>query len=169
MGETTPNFDRIIFLMNSNVRAIECSYEPDNDAANIKGRRVVFKSMDKTIRPGMFVVVPSKDRWNLTIVKVTEVDVEPDIESAAKMEWIIGTFDPSQHEKTAQAEAEVIAAVKQQQRARRTEQLRKDLIGGLSPELQRLTMVNNLDGPAIEPPQRFLEDDDSDDDSDDAI
>ncbi len=75
------NYSTAIFLINPKVRAIAAVYEPDTD--NRKAPRTIFKTFDSTIEVGDYILVPTDTRHKMTVNKVVEVDVEPDLESSA--------------------------------------------------------------------------------------
>lgn len=60
---------RIVFLINDQVRAVKAKYE-DSGAAEM------FKTFDATIQVGDLAVVQSTTRHMMTVVKVTEIDVD---------------------------------------------------------------------------------------------
>jgi hypothetical protein len=96
----TPSYERLlqptnstaVMLINPNIRAIKTTYEPD-PTNGIKVPRYIFKTLDKTIKPGDFVVVATDTRWGLTVVKVDEVDVDVDFEASTPTKWVISKVD----------------------------------------------------------------------------
>ena len=94
------NYTTAIFLINKNVRAVLCNYEP-----NAPDKTIMFKTLDKTIREGDFVLVPTSTRHNMTVSKVVETDVDVDFDSGATVGWIISKIDRSAYEVVLSQEA----------------------------------------------------------------
>lgn len=78
------NYSTAIFLINPKVRAIAAIYEPDTDSR--KAPRTVFKTFDQSIGVNDYILVPTETRHKMTVNKVVEVDVEPDLETGAGMQ-----------------------------------------------------------------------------------
>jgi hypothetical protein len=70
------NYTTAVFLINDSIRAVTCTYEND-------GKRVPFKTLDKTIAVDDIVVVPSGTRHGMTTCKVVEVDSDVDYDDPA--------------------------------------------------------------------------------------
>ena len=79
----TMNYTRAVFLISDDVRAVACVYGAGEGA-----KRTVFKTFDREIRVDDFVVVPTDTRHRMTVVRVVEVDLEPDLQSGDDMEQI---------------------------------------------------------------------------------
>ena len=103
------------FLLNDNVRAIACifqpaqnqdffreknraskyrdfdEYEDDFDQDN-KAKRYTYKSIDPTVKVGDMVVVECKgpsNNFDMAVVRVVEVDVDVDFDAGIDYKWII--------------------------------------------------------------------------------
>lgn len=138
------NYSTAVFLINKNVRAIACTYEKDTDAK--KADRVVHKSLDPDICVGDLVIVETDTRHGMTINRVAEVDVEPDLDSLVHMRWIVGRFDAADHERVKRQEDAAISAIKSAEKNKRREELAKALI--LDPErIKTLAIANAGDAP----------------------
>lgn len=79
------NYTTAIFLISDQARAVNVTYESDDDAP-----RTMFKTLDPNIKVDDFVTVPTDTRHHMTVCKVVEVDVEPDLETSKEMKWIVG-------------------------------------------------------------------------------
>lgn len=73
------NYTTAVFLINKNVRAVMCNYEPDAEH-----KTTMFKTLDTAIRVGDFVIVPTKTRHGMTVSKIVEVDVDV-------LSWLVAT------------------------------------------------------------------------------
>ena len=119
------NYSTAIFLFNQKARAVVCVYEAGDDAP-----RIVFKTLDPKIEVNDYVVVPTKSRHNMTVCKVVEVDIEPDLESPTEMAWIIGVVDRADFEEHQRLEEQAINAIKVAERKRKREELAKTMLQG---------------------------------------
>lgn len=121
------NYSTAVFLINDHCRAIACTYLKDGEEGHKTAPRTVFKSFNPNIKVDDYVVIPTNSRHNMTVVKVVEVDVEPDLDSSAQMEWIIGVIDATGFKDTLAKEADAIARIKSAQKLKK----RKDLAGAM--------------------------------------
>lgn len=112
------NYSTAVFLINPTTRAVLTTYEPKEGHP-----KVTFKTFDGTIMPGDLVVVPTKTRHGMTVVKVTDVDVEVDIESPVEVCWIISKVNELPYKQILAHEGEAIAKMKSAQRAKKMREL----------------------------------------------
>lgn len=63
--------------IDSKVMGIKVAYEP-------KGKLTTYKTTLKTIKVGDMVVVPTNTRWNMTVCKVMETDIQIDSNSTVQ-------------------------------------------------------------------------------------
>lgn len=129
------NNSAIVFVLNDSVRGVKVSYEP---GANTH----LFKSLDPTIEVGDIVIVPTDTRHNFTCVKVTEVDVDPDLESSLDLKWIVGKADMAAYEEVLKNEKTAIAAVGKAEKARRRRELRESLFKNEEEEMAGLAIAD---------------------------
>lgn len=114
------NPSKIVFLVNESVRAVAVTYQPDDVTTT-------FKTFDPNIQVDDLVVVPSSTRHKATVCKVVEVDMEIDLSSPAKLDWIISRVDTESHVLTLAREDEAIKLVQANQRRKKAAELRADL------------------------------------------
>lgn len=115
-----------VFLINSQVRAIKCVYE---DPEKVKGTQpYTFKSLDENIEVGDYVIVPTTTRWGMTVVKVTEIDVEPDLDTNHEFKWIIGVVSLTDYEKIKKLEEDSLVAIKKAEKLKKRKELREALM-----------------------------------------
>lgn len=119
------NHSTAVFLINDQVRAISCMYEDPEICKN--ALRYVFKSLDPNIKVGDFVIVPTDTRWKMTVVRVMEVDVEPDLESNIQFQWIIGIVSCADYDLIKMKEESAIEMIKRAEKRQKREELRKAL------------------------------------------
>jgi hypothetical protein len=141
------NNSTIVFLINDEVRAICAIYETGDNAP-----REIFKTLDMTVKVGDFVVVESPARHGLSVVKVVEVDVELDIDTATQIKWVVSVVDESGHKSNLEAESEAIRTVQNAERERRKNELRKQIFADQESKIGSLKLANHSSAQVIEPP-----------------
>lgn len=120
------NYSTALFLINKNARAIVVAYEP---AVNGKYTNTnVLKTLDSSIEVGDLVVVETTSRWNMTIGKVVEVDVEPDFDSHEKMLWIVARVNPDEYAAILKQEQDAVAKIKSAEIRQKREKLAASLL-----------------------------------------
>lgn len=135
------NYSTAVFLINKAVRAVKVSY--DRDATNpekFAGTLTMFKTFDPDVKVGDFVVVPTDTRWNMTVCRVEQVDVEVDLESSTTASWLVGVVDRGAYVEVLAQEDAAIIAIKSAEKRRRQEELAAALMKD-NPELQGLASV----------------------------
>ncbi|BEV44385.1 hypothetical protein [Afipia carboxidovorans] len=142
------NYSTAIFLINPKVRAIAAIYEPDTDAR--KAPRTIFKTFDPTISIGDFILVPTETRHKMTVNKVVEVDVEPDLESHAQMNWVIGTVDRAMYENVLAQEAKAIDLMKAAEKTHAREELRKKMMAHVDEQKLGALQITRMSGDGVE-------------------
>lgn len=146
------NYSTAIFLINPKVRAISAIYEAETKERT--PARTTFKTFDQSIKEGDYILVPTSTRHSMTVNKVVAVDVEPDLESGAQMQWVIGTIDRAAYEDVLAQEARAIELMKAAEKTHAREELRKKLMAHVDEtqlaalQITRMSDVN--DPPAIE-------------------
>lgn len=148
-----------LFLINDDMRAIRCQYEPE-------GTTRILKTMDQTIQVDDIVVVETSTRHYFTCVKVTEVDVLFDYKSNSEMDWIIDKVDVKKFEHLKDQEKTAVQTIQKVQRNREREQLQKDLMEGQEEAFQALELTKmESEQPSPNPnaayvdPKEFTDDD----------
>jgi hypothetical protein len=136
------NYTTAIFLLNPNVRAVMCNYEPD-----APDKKVMFKTLDPTIKVGDFVIVPTRTRHGMTVSKVVEVDVDVDFDNPTLLDWLVERIDRATHNATVAQEAEAIAVIKSAERTRKRDELARALHADSNGALKALsiTIVSDTD------------------------
>lgn len=141
------NYSTAVFLINTKARAIKCTYDPERNAPP-----TTFKTLDETIAVDDYVVVPTDTRHKMTVVKVTEVDVDVDFDSNVQMQWIVGTVDRSGFETTLAEEADAITKIKSAELRKKRTDLRNNLLADYAQDLKTLPIAHmNGDSPATPP------------------
>jgi hypothetical protein len=130
------NYTTAIFLINKNVRAVMCNYEPD-----APGKTAMFKTLDATIREGDFVIVPTNTRHNMTVSKVMETDVDVDFDSGASVGWIISKIDRSTYEVTLSQEGDAITVIKSAEKTKKRNELAAALLADSAGALKALPIT----------------------------
>ena len=133
------NYSTAVFLINAEVRAILGTYEVDDE--NKKAPRTLFKTLDKTVRVGDFVIVPTETRHKMTVCKVVETDVDVDFDSVACINWLIGKIDRALYELTLSQEADAIAVIKSAEKTKKRNELRDAMLADSSEALRALPIT----------------------------
>lgn len=123
----TMNYSSAVMLINPNIRAIKCSYEPAQREGQ-KPTSYIFKALDKDIKVGDYVIVPTDTRWEQTVNRVEEVDVEVDFDSTLQLKWIIGRVPKEQYDVVLAEEAKWIEALKESEKRKKREEIKKNLV-----------------------------------------
>lgn len=96
---------KLIFLLDEvDVRVVAVSYEENGNTLNTP-----FKTMDTTLQVGDYVVVPTNTRWLMTVCRVEEIDVEPDLDMH-EIQWLRSSVDLSAYNDILVGETQLIAA-----------------------------------------------------------
>lgn len=125
------NYSNVILLICDEARAVRVSYE-DNSKTTIK------KTIDPEIKVGDYVNVETGTRWNMTVCKVVEVDVEVDFDSDEDLGWIISKVDLAQFDDIKAQELAAIQAIKEDEKRKKRESIQEQLRGVVNPTLAAL-------------------------------
>ena len=119
------NYSTAVMLINQNIRAIHAAY---TDTTQGQYQRTTFKTLDPTIKKGDIVVVQADKRRGLTVMQVTDVDVDVDYESDVSVDWIVSKVDPTESQKILQEEAKWIDVLKKAERRKKAEEIKTNLL-----------------------------------------
>lgn len=142
------NYSTAIFLINPKVRAIAAIYEPDTDSR--KAPRATFKTFDQTIEVGDYILVPTETRHKMTVNKVVEVDIDPDLETGCQMSWVIGTVDRSLYDDVLAQEARAIDLMKAAEKTHAREELRKKMMAHVDETKLAALQITRMSGEGVE-------------------
>lgn len=127
---------RIVFLINDQVRAIKAKYE-DNGPAEM------FKTFDATLAVGDLAVVQSGTRHMMTVVKVTEVDVDVNFDGATAIQWVVQKIDTPAFDAILAQEGQAISAVQAAELRRKKEELRRTMFKDHEASIASLALANH--------------------------
>lgn len=139
------NLTMAIFMVNRDVRAVRCQYDPTDSRDNSIR---TFKTLDQTIKKDDLVVVPTKTRQGYTVVKVIEDHVFPDLNSSEIVDWIVTKLRLENHEKRLKDEQLVVDLVRQADFRRQQSELKNSIIANnpeLESEMKALALYKNGD------------------------
>jgi hypothetical protein len=148
-GNSAMNYSTAVMLINPNIRAIKCSYEPAAKEGQTPAS-YIFKTLDPTIKVGDYVVVPTDTRWKMTVNRVEEADVEVDFDSDVQLKWILGRVDLSDINKIQADEQKAIDIIKRAEARKKREDIRNNLEALKTEELQTLAIAKMGEPAAIE-------------------
>ena len=144
------NYTKAVFLISDDVRAINVSYEPAQPTSHnpdVKPKMYTFKTVDKSIKVGDLVVVPTDTRHKMTVCRVEETDLEVDVEDdSVKLKWIIDKVNTKEHEKTLKLEQDCISQIRSANKAKKREELREALLKNMGEDnAKALPLYNTKD------------------------
>lgn len=155
------NYSTAVMLINEEIRAISCSYEPDvlrgDGTVQIQTTRKVYKTLDKSIKVGDFVVVPTNTRHGMTVNKVQETDVDVDFEDGVEVFWAICKVDNETVKSIKAKETEWVTELKKVERKHQKAKLKEKVLGSYSvDDVKVLSFTGSHDAStlAIEPPAK---------------
>lgn len=119
------NYSTAVLVMNQEARCVKTIYEPDTQ--NVKQTREMFKTFDKSLKVGDFVVVPTGTRFNLTVCQIVETDVDDWMDTHKELGWVVGRVDMADSEKVKAWEASAIEALKDAEKRKRRRELQASM------------------------------------------
>ncbi len=134
------NYSTAIFLISDQARAVNITYDSLDDAP-----KMMFKTLDPNIKVDDFVTVPTDTRHNMTVCKVVEVDVEPDLESSTEMKWIIGVVNKADFDQIKSHEGDAIAKIRSAEKTRKRRELRDALMADVGEGLKALPIYSQAE------------------------
>lgn len=127
-----------VFLINDDVRAIAVSYEPGEHAPT-----TLFKSFDKDLEVGDYVVIETNSRHNMTVAKVAEVDVEIDFNTANDhIGWIVGAIDNTAHLNILEQEEAAHTAIQKAETRKKRDELKEAMFKDHEEEMKKLQIAS---------------------------
>jgi len=144
------NYTTAVMLINPNIRAIRTTYE--KDICDAQGKvvnarpRVIYKTLDTSIKLGDLVIVPTSTRHGTTAVLVDGVDVEVDFESETAIGWIIDKVDATNHTLVLAEEGKWIEQLKASEKRAKREEIKKKMFDMYADTgIDKLPIANMMD------------------------
>jgi preprotein translocase subunit YajC len=137
------NYSTSVMLVNPNIRAVKCSYEPN------KKDWYIFKTLDNTVQKDDFVVINTDTRHGFTVVKVEEVDVEIDFDSNVEIKWIVSKVDLEAYTKIQQQEQELIEKIRKGEILKRKKEIYANTLSAFEEDLKTLDIVTAGNPPLL--------------------
>lgn len=136
------NFSSAIMLFNKDIRAVATIYDllPGPDGKDKPQKHIVMKTLDKTIKVGDLVIVPTETRYQFSINKVVEIDVEVDFESTVEIKWIVNKVDRDGYDSVLAMEKQSIEVMRSAEKRRKREELMASILKD-NPDMQDLSIV----------------------------
>jgi hypothetical protein len=135
------NHSLSVFLINKNCRAVMTRYEPTRPT----DKDVMFKTLDPDIKIDDLVVVPTDTRHRFTIVKVTGVGVDVDLDSPTRVDWIVSRVDIAEHKRIVADEATAILKIRAVEFEQRRAKLCETMFSANMDSLKQLNLYANGD------------------------
>lgn len=133
------NYTSTILLADPSVRAVRGCYSPDEPTS--AKRNYIFKTLDKSLKVGDLVVVPTETRHGFTVFKLDAVDLLVDPASDVLLKWVVGRVDLKDYEHTIAEEDRVIQRLRAAEHRKLREEMRKTLFDGHEDEAKMLTIA----------------------------
>lgn len=133
------NYSSAILLADPSVRAVKGCYDPE--APSSSKRNYIFKTLDKSLKVGDLVVVPTETRHGFTVFKLEQVDVLIDPSSDVELKWVVGRVDLDAYRHTMAEEDRVIQRLRAAEHRKLREEMRKALFEGHEDEAKMLTIA----------------------------
>jgi len=126
----TMHSSRKVFLLDNEPRCVLATYEKDEGPLynTKKVKTTEYKTFDDDVAVDDLVIVKTNTRHGFTVVKVKEVDVEPDLDSSDEINWVVSRFDTGIYEGIIKKEEEFLSAVRKAEKTRRKAELKKDFL-----------------------------------------
>lgn len=135
---------RLIFLINDQARAVKAIYEAGASPE-------IFKTLDASLKVDDFAVVQSGTRHGYTVVKITEVGIEVDLDGTTPLKWLVQKIDKPSFDLLLKDEAAAADHVQGVERRKRKEELRKALLGDAAIGSLAISHAGEVIEPALSP------------------
>lgn len=122
-----------VFLLDDAPICVKVNYDPDKTHGQTDYH---FKTWEKDIKVDDFVVIPTNTRHGYTVGKVTEVDVEPDLEANYEMKWVVSIINVPAYIAMAEKEKEFISIANRAEREAKKKQLREQMSDTFDPSVK---------------------------------
>ncbi len=119
------NYSTAILVMNPDARCLKVTYEVDSE--HTKAPREMFKTFDKNLKVGDYVVVPTNTRHNLTVCKIVEIDVDDWMDTGKELGWIVGSVDMADANKVKAWEETAIQGLKDAEKRKRRREMQASM------------------------------------------
>lgn len=139
------NYSIAVFLINKSARAVKVSYEPDpaRPGEAMPSKTYIFKTLDPTVAVRDLVIIPTDTRWQMTVARVEEVDIEVDFDSSIQLKWIIGRVDVAGYNTVLAQETQAITSIRSAEIRRKRDELARDLFAD-NDALRTLPIATNI-------------------------
>jgi hypothetical protein len=140
---------KLIFLLDEvDVRVVRVTYESHKGALALP-----FKTMDTSLKVGDFVVMPTESRWLMTVGRVEEINVEPDLDMTEIL-WLRSSVDLSAYNDILVGETQLIAAANSAEKRALKAKLRAEMT--IDQEaMSGLTLLNKASDDIADPVDDF--------------
>jgi phosphoribosyl 1,2-cyclic phosphodiesterase len=125
----------IVPLINDDCRLMKVAYEDGGSAS-------IMKTLDPTIKVDDLVVVQSGTRWEMTVAKVTEVDIDINFEIQRDVKWIVTRICEKTFDHIKSMEVEAINAVQAAEKKRKKDELRASVMAHHEQQINSLQIAN---------------------------
>lgn len=142
------NYSKSIFLINQNARSVLVSY----DGNDLREKKMMFKTLDASIKKDDLVVVPTTTRYNMTVCKVIDTDVDVDYDSPEEILWVVQKVDQESYKTILAQEQVAIQVIRTSETKRKRADLAKVFLAN-NEELASLPLADIKPVETAKPPQ----------------
>lgn len=133
------NYSTAVMLMNDNIKCVRTIYKHEDDKPH---NPVLYKTFDHSLKVGDLIIVPTDTRHKRTVVKIIEINVEPDFDSNIKIDWVIGKVDEQYYASILEQEAKMIEVIKESEKRKKREQMKENILAMHADDIKALPIVS---------------------------
>ena len=139
------NYTTAVMLINEDIRVVNTIYEPQLEN-HPEQPKTSFKTLDKKVSVGDYVIVPSSTRHGFTVAQVADVDIEVDFESPKEIKWLVGNISRESYKNVIQEEGKWIAALKESEKRKKREEIKENMLGMFNDVKQEKLKITSMKG-----------------------
>lgn len=127
---------------NPPVIGVKCSYYKDEEDAKRNGesfKETLYKTVLHDLEVGERVVVETKTRHCETVMRVTQVDVDPDYDSTKEILWVVGRVDRDLYQQAVHKEQQILEKIKAGEERKKRKEVQEAMYGNLDIDTKALT------------------------------
>ena len=136
------NYSLAVFLLSDEARMVDVAYEPYDKNISVDqitpdtpaSTQYSFKTFDKELKKGDYVIIPTSTRWGCTIGRIEEVDVDVDFNSTHEYKWLLGKINQHEVDEILAQEQQMISTIKAANKRKAKEELRESILANMQPE-----------------------------------
>lgn len=121
---------RKIFLIDETVKCVRVQYEPE-PPDQLSKTHIAKTFLD--LEYGEFVAIETSTRWGITVVRVVEVGLEPELNDTS-IPWIVAPVFLDDYNEWIEREKIILKTIAAAEKRKQREELKTTILGNLNPE-----------------------------------